>query len=366
MDNLFNNIYKGKKVLITGHTGFKGSWLALWLTKLGAEVIGYSIDIPSEPNHFELLNLKMTSVKGDVLDKNKLFEIIKEHNPEIIFHMAAQALVRRSYTIPAETFETNILGTINILESCRKLKTVKVIVNITSDKCYENKEDGKPYTEGDPMGGNDPYSASKGAAEIVSNSYRKSFFSLDEYGKTHTTLLANVRAGNVIGGGDWAQDRLIPDIIKSTVAGNGSVIRNPDSVRPWQHVLEPISGYLSLGAKLLNGEKEYADNWNFGPKEESILSVKKIIEHAQKYWGAIKIDLKTNADNLHEANILKLDSSKARSLLKWQSVWEYEDTISKTINWYKSYYENNIVLSEKDLKDYIENAKRLNIDWTKI
>lgn len=354
MENLFGGIYKNKKVLITGHTGFKGSWLALWLTKLGANVIGYSINKPTNPNHFDLLNLNITSLIGDILDKEKIFNTIKEHKPDIIFHLAAQSLVRKSYIEPINTFETNIMGTLNVLEACKKLGSVKAIVNITSDKCYKNKEDGKLYTEDDSMGGDDPYSASKGASEIVSQSYRESFFNLNEYKKSHNTLVANARAGNVIGGGDWAEDRLIPDIIKATKENTNTIIRNPNSIRPWQHVLEPLNGYLKLGEKLLNGEKEFADNWNFGPSEDSCITVGELTKYIKNEWGKINFEIHKNTDNLKEAKILKLDSNKSKKSLGCRNVWDTEETIRKTINWYKTYYDKNIILSEDDLNSYIK------------
>jgi CDP-glucose 4,6-dehydratase len=364
MENLFGGIYKGKKVLITGHTGFKGSWLALWLSKMGAEVIGYSLYIPSNPNHFELLNLNITSIEGDILDKEKISMVISEHKPDIIFHMAAQALVRKSYRNPVETFETNILGTINILEGVR-LNNIKAVVNVTSDKCYQNLEDKKSFTEDDPMGGNDPYSASKGAVEIVSNSYRKSFFPTDGWGITHDTLLANARAGNVIGGGDWAEDRLIPDIIRATAENKIASIRNKDAVRPWQHVLEPLSGYLALGQKLLEKQKDFAANWNFGPTNESSITVEEVINYAKEDWSDIKVNFEPLKETVHEAKILNLNSSKANLQLKWKSVWKKERTISKTLNWYKEYYINKTLLSGKDIEDYIEDARKANLNWAK-
>lgn len=360
---LFNNIYKGKKVFITGHTGFKGSWLSLWLLKLGADVTGYSLDIPSNPSHFQLLNLPMNSVMNNILDKEKLLETISHFKPDIVFHMAAQPLVRESYINPVKTFETNIIGTVNLLESCRKTGQVKAILNITSDKCYQNKEWARGYKEDDPMGGNDPYSASKGAAELVANSYRNSFFNVKEFGKSHSTLLADVRAGNVIGGGDWAKDRLIPDIIKAADKGEVTAIRNPQATRPWQHVLEPLSGYLLLGEKLLEKKKEFAGNWNFGPDDESTLTVNEVIKRAKKHWDKIKYEIKENPDNFPEAKLLKLDSSKASSQLKWKNVWNSHQAIEKTINWYRSFYKEAKILSEKDLGDYINDAKQASVEW---
>lgn len=365
MENLFDGIYKGKKVLITGHTGFKGSWLALWLSKLGAEVLGYSKNIPTEPSHFKLLDLKITSIEGDILDKEKIYKTIAEFKPDIIFHLAAQSLVRKSYSDPMLTFETNIIGSINIVETCRKLKFVKAIINVTSDKCYKNKENYEGYKEEDSMGGDDPYSASKGAIEIVTQSYRKSFFALNRFGIDHSTLLANVRAGNVVGGGDWAEDRLIPDLVRGVDRNEKTIIRNPNAIRPWQHVLEPLSGYLQLGQKLLEGKKDFSDNWNFGPEEDGSLSVKKIAESMKKQWDNIQYEIVEDKNNFHEANVLNLNSDKARTTLKWQSVWDTKTAVEKTTNWYKSYYLKKVILTEKDLQEYISDAKKLNIEWTK-
>ena len=361
MNKLFGGVYKGRRVLITGHTGFKGSWLALWLNKLGAEVVGYSIDIPTKPNHFELLKLNIISIQGDVLNKKKLYKTIKKHKPDIIFHLAAQSLVRKSYTNPTETFETNIIGTINVLESCRRLGKIKAIVNITSDKCYQNTEKRGGYKEGDPMGGNDPYSASKGSVELVAQSYRKSFFPVEAYKKNHSTLLANARAGNVIGGGDWAKDRLIPDVMRAVKKRKKGVIRNPDSIRPWQHVLEPLSGYLKLGQKLLEGKKEFADNWNFGPNNKSEVRVEEILKRAKNYWSKIDYKIYKDKNNFHEAGILKLNSSKARKLLGWKNIWGVKKTIEKTINWYQKYYDEKTILSEENLEEYVKDLGKLRI-----
>ena len=280
---LFNGIYNNKTVLVTGHTGFKGSWLCFWLIQMGAKVIGYSLEPPTSPNHFELLNLDMVSVIGDIRDSNRLNAVFAQYQPEIVFHLAAQPLVRLSYKEPVETFETNVIGTLKVFEACRNTKSVRAIVNITSDKCYENKEWVWGYRENDPMGGYDPYSASKGCAELVTSSYRNSFFNVNEYGKSHNVLLASCRAGNVIGGGDWAKDRLMTDIMVAVSEGKKVVIRNPRATMPWQHVLEPLSGYLMLGQKLLEGKKEFAQAWNFGPGEQGAITVKEVVENIKKY-----------------------------------------------------------------------------------
>jgi CDP-glucose 4,6-dehydratase len=280
---LFNGIYNNKTVLVTGHTGFKGSWLCFWLIQMGAKVIGYSLEPPTSPNHFELLNLDMVSVIGDIRDSDKLNAVFAQYQPEIVFHLAAQPLVRLSYKEPVETFETNVIGTLKVFEACRNTKSVRAIVNITSDKCYENKEWVWGYRENDPMGGYDPYSASKGCAELVTSSYRNSFFNVNEYGKSHNVLLASCRAGNVIGGGDWAKDRLMTDIMVAVSEGKKVVIRNPRATMPWQHVLEPLSGYLMLGQKLFEGKKEFAQAWNFGPGEQGAITVKEVVENIKKY-----------------------------------------------------------------------------------
>lgn len=359
----FNDIYRGKKVLITGHTGFKGSWLSLWLTKLGAEVIGYSKDIPTTPSHFELLGLPLTTVTDDILHKEKLLETLRVHKPDIVFHLAAQPIVRDSYRQPVETFETNIMGTANVLESCRLAGSVKAIVAITSDKCYRNNEWERGYKEDDAMGGHDPYSASKGAADIVANAFRSSFFNPEHFGQKHSTLLAVARAGNVIGGGDWARERLIPDIARATGAGQTVVIRSPLATRPWQHVLEPLSGYLQLGWKLLEGKKDMADNWNFGPTDSSNLTVQQVIDFSHTYWAQVRHDVQEDASNFHEAKFLTLDSTKAHDQLHWNSVWDGETTCKKTIEWYKKYYTQQIITSEQDLQSYIADAQRAHREW---
>ena len=353
MENLFGGIYKGKKVLLTGHTGFKGSWLALWLHKMGADVVGIALPAPTSPNHLELLNLNITSEMIDIRDAKAINKAFQKHQPEIVFHLAAQPLVRYSYENPHETFETNVMGTINIYEAVKNCSSVEAIVNITSDKCYDNKEWIWGYRENDAMGGYDPYSASKGCAELVTASYRNSFFNLDSYGKSHNVLLASCRAGNVIGGGDWADDRLIPDIMRAVDKNETVTIRSPHATRPWQHVLEPLSGYLLVGQKLLEGKKEFADGWNFGPSDEGSISVKEVVEHIKKSWDKIDYEIKEDPNNLHEANLLKLDCSKAHMKLNWNNVWASEDTFEKTVNWYREYYENGKVISEEQLRSFI-------------
>lgn len=352
---MFNNIYLNKKVLVTGHTGFKGSWLSLWLKSIGAEVCGYSLDIPTQPNHYELLKLNIKSITADILDREKLEKTFSKFQPEIVFHLAAQALVRRSYLEPVDTFMTNIIGTVNVLETCKNCESVQAVINITSDKCYENKEWIWGYREDDPVGGHDPYSASKACSEIVTAAYRNSFYN-------NKILIATARAGNVIGGGDWAEDRLIPDIVKAKSVDKHVEIRNPQATRPWQHVLEPLSGYLLLGQKLLEKNKDFAEAWNFGPADVGNLPVEYIINSLKKYWD-FKVKFAKVQSDLHEAYLLKLDCSKAHSKLNWQPVWDNEQMLSATALWYKSYYENQSVLSKYQLENFISEAKEKNLKW---
>jgi len=374
---LFNNIYYGKRVFVTGHTGFKGSWLCLWLKELGANVIGYSLNPPTDPNHFDLLTKRLVpapshprtfvSIIGDIRERERLIKVFCNYKPDIVFHMAAQPLVRYSYKNPVETFETNVIGTINVLEACRQTESVKAIVNITSDKCYENREWVWGYRENDPMGGYDPYSASKGCAELVASSYRNSFFNpshpLTFSPSNNSIFLASARAGNVIGGGDWAEDRLLPDIMRAVSKGEKVIIRNPNATRPWQHVLEPLSGYLMLGQKLLEGRKEFAEGWNFGPDDESNICVEDMVSCVKSEWERVDYEIRSSQDNPHEAGFLKLDCSKAHSKLKWKPVWDIKKTLSMTARWYKGFYENGKILSLNDLAEYIKYAAKKNLVW---
>jgi len=331
---MFNNIYKNKKVLVTGHTGFKGSWLTLWLNLLGADVVGYSLPPNTDPALSNVLNLrtKCTSIFGDIRDKEQLGKVFLDHKPEIVFHLAAQPLVRLSYLEPVNTYETNVIGTLNVLEAARLCPSVKAFVNVTTDKCYENKEIDRGYEEDEPMGGHDMYSSSKGCVEIMSASYRRSFL---QNGKHYA--MATARAGNVIGGGDWAMDRLIPDCIKFINENKPIEIRNPIAVRPWQHVLEPLSGYLLLGQKLLEYGDKYAEGFNFGPKPESVLTVaevaKKVVENYDR--GEVVVQ---KADNLHEAGLLMLNIEKAKDILGWMPVYTADEAIKTTVDWYKKFY----------------------------
>lgn len=361
--SLFGGVYNNKKVLITGHTGFKGSWLTLWLKALGAEVYGYSLAPDCKPNHYNLLKCDITENLSDIRNYNEFEKFVFQTQPDVVFHLAAQALVRKSYEEPIETYTTNVIGTLNLLETCRKVKSVKAIVIITSDKCYENKEWIWGYRENDTMGGYDPYSSSKGCAEILTASYRNSFFNINDYEKKHNVLLASARAGNVIGGGDWANDRLIPDIIKAASENNPSLIRNPNATRPWQHVLEPLSGYLTLGWKLLEGKKDFAEGWNFGPDLNSNITVFEVVKIAKKYWEKINVNYGKETQDAHEAHLLMLDCSKANKLLKWQPVWDIEASIFNTMNWYKYFYEFNNIITQQQIIQYVTDAKNKKIIW---
>jgi len=360
MINLFSDIYKDKKILVTGHTGFKGSWLCLWLQKLGAEVYGIALKPNTEPNHWNLLNLNMESYICDIrnlVEVEKLFQIIK---PDIIFHLAAQPIVRVSYENPVDTYTTNVMGTVNILEASRNIHNLKAVIIVTSDKCYENKEWIWGYRENEAMGGSDPYSSSKGCAELVTAAYRYSFFN----NGNNNTLIASVRAGNVIGGGDWAKDRILTDIVLSASQNTSLLIRNPYSTRPWQFVLEPLSGYLCLGEKLLEGNQKFAEAWNFGPNLENNITVKELVLKSIMYWDNIKYEFDTRK-HPYESNYLMLDSTKAYKRLSWHPVWDIDTSIKKTIEWYKTYYELGIISSEQILDDYVSDAKKQGLVWSK-
>jgi CDP-glucose 4,6-dehydratase len=327
------NFWQGKRVFLTGHTGFKGSWMALWLHSLGAIVKGYALNPPTDPSLFNEAKIDsiIDSQIGDIRDLELFKKSITDFNPDILMHMAAQPLVRYSYTAPVETYETNVMGTVNVLESARACKNLKAIINITTDKCYENDDRSEGYKESDPMGGHDPYSSSKGCAELVTSAYRRSFMQEQGIG------LASVRAGNVIGGGDWADDRLIPDILKSFEKNESIIIRNPKATRPWQHVLEPLSGYLVLAQKLYKNQEDYAEGWNFGPNEKDVKSVDWILDKMIAKWPNSSWKLDKNS-NPHEADFLKLDISKAESKLNWRPVWELSQTLEKIIVWHQAWF----------------------------
>ncbi len=364
MKRLFGGHFQDKTVLITGHMGFKGSWLAYWLHQLGARVIGYSLPTPSEPTHWSLLNLPIDSQEADINDLPQLQQVFRQTKPDIVFHLAAQALVRYSYQHPIETWQTNVIGTANVLECIRQTPSVRVAVIVTSDKCYQNPDDGHPLRETDPMGGHDPYSASKGCAELVTASYCNAYFNSAQYGHHHQTLVASGRAGNVIGGGDWATDRLVPDLVRAVDQNQTVTIRNPAAVRPWQHVLEPLSGYLLLAQQLLEGNTASAQGWNFGPDPDDVLSVRELIGQARTHWPRIQFEEKASDTNPHEARLLRLDCTKAHQQLNWQPVWTTEQAIARTVNWYADYYEHNRLRTATDLNDYISDAQKQQSVWT--
>lgn len=330
--------WQGKRVLLTGHTGFKGSWLSLWLQSMGANLIGYALAPPTNPSLFDVAKVEqgMTSIIGDIRDLAHLRTVFAEYNPEIVIHMAAQALVRYSYVEPVETYSTNVMGTVNLLEAVRCTNSVKAVVNVTSDKCYENREWAWGYRENEAMGGFDPYSNSKGCAELVTAAYRNSFFHPEKY-QTHGVAIASGRAGNVIGGGDWAEDRLIPDMMRAITQGQPVSIRNPHSIRPWQHVLEPLSGYLLLAQKLYEEGVGFAEGWNFGPNDDDAKPVHWILNELTNVWGdgaSWKLD---GGDHPHEAHYLKLDCSKAKSRLQWQPRWSLSEAIDQICTWHKAH-----------------------------
>lgn len=357
INSINKSFWKDKKVLVTGHTGFKGAWLCMLLNELGAKIYGYSLPPSTEPSLFELCKLDkyVNTLIGDIRDSKKLSCFINESEPDIVIHMAAQALVREGYNNPVETYEINIMGTVNLFEAIRNSSSVKAIVNVTTDKCYENKEWYWAYRENEPLGGYDPYSSSKACSELVTSAFRSSFFNPDNYNK-HRVAIASARAGNVIGGGDWAKDRLIPDCIKAILEEKKVLLRNPNAVRPWQHVLEPLTGYLLLAEKLYTEGVKYGDGWNFGPHENDAKTVKEIVELLCKYYGkgaSYRVD---DSNHPHEARYLKLDCSKAKNELGWIPKWDIDVTIEKIVLWMKAYSENINLLStcKQQIKEYLD------------
>jgi CDP-glucose 4,6-dehydratase len=365
MNNIFKNIYKGKTVLVTGHTGFKGSWLTLWLKQLGATVIGYALEPYTKDDNFVVSNLqnKVIDIRGDIRDLDKIMDVFNKYNPDIVFHLAAQPLVRLSYELPKDTYEINVMGTLNVLECIRNTKSVKVAVIITTDKCYDNKEQIWSYRETDALGGYDPYSSSKGCAEILIASYRNSFMNPEKY-KEHGKAIASARAGNVIGGGDWSKDRIIPDCIRALIQDEIIQVRNPNAVRPWQHVLEPLSGYLWLGASLLEAGVKYSGAWNFGPNEELNIQVKDVVNKIIKYYGKGKWEDIVNENNPHEANLLTLDCTKTKQFLQWLPVLNVEETFELTATWYKNFKNKDMYdFGIEQINYYVEKAKKKGRVW---
>ncbi|MBU0701717.1 CDP-glucose 4,6-dehydratase [bacterium] len=374
MDGLFHGIFKEKKVLVTGHTGFKGAWLSLWLKELGAKVIGYSLPPPTDPSLFETTKLDehITSIMGNILDYEHFLSVLEEYQPEIVFHLAAQPLVRVSYEDSRLTYETNVMGTINILEALRRGSTsgrcnsVRAGIIITSDKCYENKEWEYAYRENDPLGGYDPYSSSKACTEIVTAAYRNSFFNPEKYNE-HKVSIASVRAGNVIGGGDWGIDRIVPDIIRAMGAHKPVELRNPQAIRPWQYVLEPLSGYLHLASLMCQDAKKYGSAWNFGPEHQGHVTVQQLVEKIIARWENGTWQLANNQIQPHEANYLSLDCTKSNNLLKWYPAYGLDETMDETVRWYQGYYKNSSEMysfTRKQIFSYIEKAKKCDLIWT--
>jgi CDP-glucose 4,6-dehydratase len=351
------NFFLGKRVLVTGHTGFKGSWLSIWLHEMGAKVVGVSLAPYSERDNYVLSGIGQkieADLRADIRDRERLKNIFHQYQPEIVFHLAAQPLVRLSYEIPEETYEVNVMGTVNVMEAIRATSSVKVAVMITTDKCYENNEQEGGYVETDPFGGYDPYSSSKGACEIAIASWRRSFFNPDDYGKKHHVSLASVRAGNVIGGGDWALDHIIPDCIRSIETQKPIAIRSPHSVRPWEHVLEPLSGYLLLAQKMWESPTVYCEGWNFGPEEDSVSTVWDIATLLTQKYGAGELQDCSDASAPHEAKLLMLNINKAKTLLGWRPRLDINRCISLVADWYKRYQMEDVYnLCVEQIKDFL-------------
>jgi CDP-glucose 4,6-dehydratase len=359
MFSLLRNVYNNSSVLVTGHTGFKGGWLSLWLSMLGAKVVGYSLEAPSEPSFFEITGIKsnISHIYGDIRELAHLKRVFQEYKPAFIFHLAAQSLVLFSYEEPHLTYETNVMGTVNVLEAIRDTESVRAAIIVTSDKCYENQEMIWGHREIDPMGGPDPYSSSKGCAELVTSAYMKSFFTPDTYNSKHMLSLGSARAGNVIGGGDWAEHRLIPDCVRALSQGKPIRVRNPRSVRPWQHVFEPLSGYLLLAARLKSDKAQFSGSWNFGPIGNEVWSVEELVQEIISLWGEGSYGIEKEFDQ-HESHWLRLDSSKALSKLRWHPKYSTNEALKKTISWYKLYYqgadkEDMLNYSKTQIDDYM-------------
>jgi CDP-glucose 4,6-dehydratase len=358
----FGGAYRGLRVLVTGHTGFKGSWLALWLRELGADVYGYSLPAPTTPSHWDVLGLDMHSELGDIREEARVAAFVASIKPDIVFHLAAQPLVRLSYEQPLLTYTTNVIGSLNVYEACRAAGGVRAIVSITTDKVYENREWVWGYREDDPLGGHDPYSTSKACTDLATTSYRRSYWPIEQYGKTHHTLICSARAGNVIGGGDWARDRLVPDLMRGAAAGVEAVVRNPGATRPWEHVLEPLSGYLLLGQRLLHGRIDAAQAWNFGPSNGALM-VEEVVRELSKAWPALRHRIERPAKAPHEAALLTLDCARARTVLQWLPVWDGTPCFQHTASWYRAFYERGEVISRAQLLDYVTQARALGRVW---
>jgi CDP-glucose 4,6-dehydratase len=353
----FGDCYRGSRVLITGHTGFKGSWLAYWLSELGADVSGIALDPDTEPNHWDQLSLAVDEQRLDIRDADKVYAAVEKIRPEIVFHLAAQPLVRRSYRDPIDNWSSNVMGTAHILEACRHVESIKSVVAVTTDKIYANQEKTEGYIENDPLGGHDPYSASKAACELLIDSYRKAYFNDKD-----SALVASARAGNVIGGGDWAEDRLIPDLVKSVKESERLVIRSPQATRPWQHVLDCLAGYLLLGHRLHERRREFAEAWNFGPQSEANRTVAEILSSLQTHWPDLQWE-QTDDPQPHEAQLLYLNNRKAREKLEWRPVWSLDKALHATADWYRNFHERGVTSTGEDLATYVSDAHSAGASW---
>ncbi|MEM6257005.1 MAG: CDP-glucose 4,6-dehydratase [Planctomycetota bacterium] len=360
---MFADVYHGRRVLVTGHTGFKGSWLTCLLRRLGAEVLGFSLGPMGGPSHWSLLDLQTTDAFGDLRDVDRLNTVVERFKPEVVFHLAAQSLVRSSYEDPISTYQTNVIGTMNLLEAVRRVGATQAVVVVTSDKCYENNELKRGYRESDAMGGYDPYSSSKGCAELATASYRRSFFHPSAYGSSHHTLVASARAGNVIGGGDWAKDRLLPDAVRAMTAGQPVEIRKPSATRPWQHVLDPLAGYLLLGQRLIEGDPSYANGWNFGPDVAEALTVREVLERFRASSTEIVVNYAESQPDLHEATSLRLDCTKANTQLNWHPVWGSHHAIDQTARWFTAYLADGTLKTNDDIDDFVADARSAGQGW---
>ena len=356
--SLFRNVYAGRRVLVTGHTGFMGSWLVLWLRELGAHVAGLALDPDTQQSHWTLLGFDdVVDHRVDLRDAEAVRQVFAEQRPEVVFHLAAQPLVRRSYRDPKNTLSSNVMGLVNLLEAVRACPSVRVLVNVTTDKVYAEQGNTVGHRETDPLGGHDPYSTSKACAELVSDCYRKSFFDTPDA----PTRIATARAGNVIGGGDWAEDRLVPDLVRAAAANRSLQIRSPSAVRPWQHVLEPLSGYLRLGQALWDSAG-FTGAWNFGPGAAGEISVQQIAAQLGAHWPALRIE-HDRATQPHEATILRLNCDKARQQLAWRPVWDVDAMLARTAHWYRDLHESGRIGSADDLAAYVDDARRLGVEW---
>jgi len=357
---LFGGVYNSRRVLVTGHTGFKGSWLCKWLEILGAEIAGYSLAPITNPNHFELSNLKVKSYIHDIRDYDLIRKVMADFKPEFVFHLAAQPSVLESYNSPLDTYSTNVMGSANVLEASRHTDSVKSVVVVTTDKVYRNNEWNYCYRENDELGGHDPYSASKASTELVTESYIKSFSTTN----TDMPLIASARAGNVVGGGDWTENRIIKDAVVAASKDKKVLIRNPNSSRPWQHVLEPLSGYLLLGQHLHQRNFDIVGSWNFGPAASANLTVKDLVQLMGEQWDKVVGECHIDSNAKHEAQFLMIDSTKARSVLGWKPIWDIKKTVQYTIEWYRMHLEENFVITDEQIKRYLNMAKENELIWT--